>query len=68
MRGGGAPRRVGESGEVHSHAHQEPEEDEEPLTDPDGWVYADNKWEGGSSKGGMGKVRLWLSTSEDEYG
>ncbi|KAI0744856.1 integral peroxisomal membrane peroxin-domain-containing protein [Earliella scabrosa] len=53
---------VGESGEVHAHAHPEPEEDEEPLTDPDGWVYADNKWEGGSSKGGMGKYtryRRW---------
>ena len=30
--------------------------DEEPLTDADGWVYADNKWEYGSGKGGMGKV------------
>ncbi|KAM5543343.1 hypothetical protein V8D89_003217 [Ganoderma adspersum] len=38
------------------------EEAEEPLTDPDGWVYADNKWEGASSKGGMGKYtrfRRW---------
>ncbi|KAI8975854.1 integral peroxisomal membrane peroxin-domain-containing protein [Trametes punicea] len=38
------------------------EEDEEPYTDPDGWVYADNKWEGASSKGGMGKYtryRRW---------
>ncbi|KAI0325481.1 hypothetical protein GY45DRAFT_1330224 [Cubamyces sp. BRFM 1775] len=35
----------------------EDDEDMEPFTDPDGWVYADNKWEGGSSKGGMGKVR-----------
>ena len=52
---------LGESGEAHAHAHPEPEEDEEPLTDPDGWVYANNKWEGGSSKGGMDKVRLWLS-------
>ena len=34
----------------------EGDEDEEPLTDPDGWVYADNKWEGASNKGGMGKV------------
>ncbi|KAI0656681.1 integral peroxisomal membrane peroxin-domain-containing protein [Cubamyces menziesii] len=37
-------------------------EDTEPFTDPDGWVYADNKWEGGSSKGGMGKYtryRRW---------
>jgi hypothetical protein len=28
---------------------------EEP-TDADGWVYGDNKWEGQSGKGGMGKV------------
>jgi hypothetical protein len=34
-------------------------EEEEGLmvvTDSDGWVYGDNKWEGGSSKGGLGKV------------
>ncbi|PIL33834.1 hypothetical protein GSI_03540 [Ganoderma sinense ZZ0214-1] len=38
------------------------EEVEEPSTDPDGWMYADNKWEGASSKGGMGKYtrfRRW---------
>lgn len=32
------------------------------VTDPDGWVYGDNKWEGASSKGGMGKYtryRRW---------
>jgi len=36
--------------------------DEEPFTDADGWVYGDNKWEGPSSKGGMGKYtryRRW---------
>ncbi|KAL6308169.1 integral peroxisomal membrane peroxin-domain-containing protein [Sparassis latifolia] len=35
---------------------------EEPLTDEDGWMYADNKWESGSGKGGMGKYtryRRW---------
>lgn len=32
------------------------DEDAEPFTDTDGWVYGDNKWEGGSAKGGMGKV------------
>jgi hypothetical protein len=31
---------------------------DEPLTDADGWIYGDNKWEGQSAKGGMGKVRL----------
>lgn len=41
------------------------EEGEEIFTDPDGWVYADNKWEGPSARGGMGKVRepvcfFWL--------
>ncbi|KAF8160983.1 Peroxin/Dysferlin domain-containing protein [Crassisporium funariophilum] len=36
--------------------------DEEPLTDTDGWVYGDNKWEGQSNRGGMGKYtrhRKW---------
>ncbi|KAH9485290.1 Peroxisomal membrane protein PEX30 [Psilocybe cubensis] len=35
---------------------------EEPLTDIDGWVYGDNKWEGQSNRGGMGKYtryRRW---------
>ncbi|EIW82683.1 hypothetical protein CONPUDRAFT_163776 [Coniophora puteana RWD-64-598 SS2] len=35
---------------------------EEPMTDAEGWVYGDNKWEGASSKGGMGKYtryRRW---------
>ncbi|XP_006460968.1 hypothetical protein AGABI2DRAFT_70177, partial [Agaricus bisporus var. bisporus H97] len=34
----------------------------EPLTDPDGWVYGDNKWEGQSHRGGLGKFtryRRW---------
>jgi hypothetical protein len=29
-------------------------------TDPDGWVYGDNKWESHSGKGGLGKVRARL--------
>jgi hypothetical protein len=32
------------------------EEDLDIATDADGWVYGDNKWEGRTSKGGMGKV------------
>lgn len=36
---------------------EEQSESDEPLTDTDGWIYADNKWEGGSGKEGMGKVR-----------
>jgi hypothetical protein len=31
-------------------------EGEEEVTDADGWVFGDNKWESKSSKGGMGKV------------
>ena len=31
---------------------------EELLTDVDGWVYGDNKWENQSHKGGLGKVIL----------
>ena len=34
----------------------EGDEDEELLTDPDEWIYADNKWEGASNEGRMGKV------------
>jgi hypothetical protein len=29
---------------------------EDDVTDPDGWIYGDNKWESLSSKGGIGKV------------
>lgn len=35
---------------------------EEPQTDPDGWIYADNKWENNSHRGGLGKVRLTVIT------
>lgn len=35
---------------------EEHSEADEPLTDTDGWIYADNKWEGSSGKEGMGKV------------
>ncbi|KAK7468331.1 hypothetical protein VKT23_002846 [Stygiomarasmius scandens] len=37
-------------------------QEEEVITDPDGWVYGDNKWEAKSAKGGMGKYtryRRW---------
>ena len=33
-------------------------EEEDPFTDVEGWIYGDNKWEGASCKGGIGKVRL----------
>lgn len=42
-----------EEGEEEEEEHSE---SDEPLTDADGWIYADNKWEGGAGKGGMGKV------------
>jgi hypothetical protein len=35
---------------------EEHSESDEPLTDADGWIYADNKWEGSSGRAGMGKV------------
>ena len=44
----------------HEKKDEEKEEEhsqsDEMLTDVDGWIYADNKWEGGSGKGSMGKV------------
>ncbi|KAI0666562.1 integral peroxisomal membrane peroxin-domain-containing protein [Trametes maxima] len=56
----------GEKAAEHGSEHADPvghgDAEEEPFTDPDGWVYADNKWEGASSKGGMGKYtryRRW---------
>ncbi|KAI6000718.1 integral peroxisomal membrane peroxin-domain-containing protein [Pisolithus albus] len=36
--------------------------EDDSATDPEGWVYADNKWEGSSSRGGIGKYtryRRW---------
>lgn len=39
-----------------------PSHEDDIVTDTDGWVYGDNKWEGPSSKGGMGKYtryRRW---------
>jgi len=56
----------------NSNAWEKPEEDEEELfegdddglviTDSDGWVYCDNKWQGGGPKNGLGKFtryRRW---------
>ncbi|KAG6854050.1 hypothetical protein C0991_011028 [Blastosporella zonata] len=42
--------------------HEDVYEEDHVVTDIDGWVYGDNKWEGASSKGGMGKYtryRRW---------
>jgi Integral peroxisomal membrane peroxin len=38
--------------------NSEETEDEDILTDPDGWVYGDNKWENQSNRGVMGKVGI----------
>lgn len=39
-----------------------PAHEDDIVTDPEGWAYGDNKWEGASCKGGMGKYtryRRW---------
>ncbi|KAF7790265.1 hypothetical protein EIP86_001218 [Pleurotus ostreatoroseus] len=51
------------SDEENSHVKDEDDSaHEDCCTDPDGWVYGDNKWEGLGAKGGMGKYtryRRW---------
>jgi hypothetical protein len=44
--------------EDHVAPDSEETADEDPLTDLDGWVYGDNKWENQSNRGVMGKVGL----------
>ncbi|KAH7923927.1 hypothetical protein BV22DRAFT_1105784 [Leucogyrophana mollusca] len=60
---GESPERdKGSSSDHHAEDPFVPPTQEEVLTDSDGWVYGDNKWEGGSNKGGMGKYtryRRW---------
>lgn len=50
-------------GQAEPHEQERDDEgDDEQVTDPDGWVYGDNKWENASAKGGMGKYtryRRW---------
>ncbi|PCH43500.1 hypothetical protein WOLCODRAFT_138378 [Wolfiporia cocos MD-104 SS10] len=56
----GIPERARDEGDVK--APEEEGREGELITDADGWVYADNKWEGASAKGGMGKYtryRRW---------
>lgn len=52
-----------QTGEQHpSDPFLDPASEDEAVTDPEGWLYGDNKWEGASSKGGMGKYtrfRRW---------
>jgi hypothetical protein len=51
-------RRDGES-----PVNVEDTENSEEITDADGWVYGDNKWESHSGKGGLGKVRVHCPVS-----
>lgn len=55
-----SPERTGE--QHSSDPFLDPASEDEAVTDPEGWLYGDNKWEGASSKGGMGKYtrfRRW---------
>jgi hypothetical protein len=45
----------------HGHGDGHVKMDEEPMTDADGWIYGDNKWEAQSARGGMGKVSVLIS-------
>ena len=40
--------------------------DHDHVTDSDGWVYGDNKWEHPGNKGGIGKVRNLLQRSHTD--
>ena len=59
------PHEGGEERPEQEAAEREEEEEDalgaDVVTDADGWVYGDNKWEGGSAKGGLGKVRIFPS-------
>lgn len=67
--GGGVPdgspeRTHRKEDSVTDHSSEKPDSrsDEDMVTDADGWVYGDNKWESRSDKGGMGKYtryRRW---------
>ncbi|KDQ21814.1 hypothetical protein BOTBODRAFT_169013 [Botryobasidium botryosum FD-172 SS1] len=61
INGDGAGSGIGSGGTGAGAEHDSNEEDE--VTDPEGWIYGDNKWEGGSGRGGMGKYtryRRWV--------
>ncbi|KZT04622.1 uncharacterized protein LAESUDRAFT_727795 [Laetiporus sulphureus 93-53] len=58
----GSPERSREKEKEKDEGENEERKDGEIFTDVDGWVYADNKWEGGNAKAGMGKYtryRRW---------
>jgi len=50
------------SSDVDVSSHESNDSREEPLTDSDGWVYGDNKWEAQSNRGGMGKASQHISS------
>jgi hypothetical protein len=56
-----------DAGSVLSSYEDDEEEDSlEPVTDADGWVYGDNKWEKQTNKGGYNKYtrfRRWTRTA-----
>jgi hypothetical protein len=57
----GAGAREGEKGgDRETVGSSQGDEEEEPFTDADGWIYGDNKWESRSTKGGLGKVSILL--------
>uniref|UniRef100_A0A0W0GDZ1 TECPR1-like DysF domain-containing protein n=1 Tax=Moniliophthora roreri TaxID=221103 RepID=A0A0W0GDZ1_MONRR len=57
-----APSSGAAEGEKVGEEGEEEADDEDLVTDGDGWVYGDNKWEGKTAKAGMGKYtrfRRW---------
>lgn len=58
---GGHGKEASGGGEVPKAA------EEDDVTDAEGWTYGDNKWEGGSGKGGIGKVRLAFMSFQHLY-
>ncbi|KAF7315309.1 Peroxin/Ferlin domain-containing protein [Mycena indigotica] len=62
MRESNSQSSLTEEPEGEKPAVEDQEEEEDWVTDEDGWIYGDNKWEKLSAKGGMGKYtrfRRW---------
>jgi hypothetical protein len=58
MKESSIPASGSESRNVGDHALASQDQEEETITDADGWVYGDNSWESRGPRGGMGKVIL----------
>jgi hypothetical protein len=54
--GDGEKHEEGKDGAGHAANGDDGDDDSYTLTDSDGWVYGDNKWENKTNKPGMGKV------------